>query len=234
MYNHDNTYKPNQNIQRKSNTITSKKPRRVDPAPSYHAYGASAAIEFTCEVTKKQQLHTIAMHAATANKGAKGYNWEEKTVIQVPRIELPVVAAVLMGKMKRSNFSQTGMMGEKGFSLLNKNKKIILTITDSEKANREIVLSPEDVFQVASLFLRQIKFNMSWMTAAEVIELIDRTIVPSKVSSYERYNTDEENSNNQAEDSQQPADNSNNQTEDSQQPADNGNRSFSHGVPSAG
>ena len=220
MYSYDDTYKPNQKIQRKSNTITSKKPRRIESSPSYHAYGNKAAIEFTCEVTKKQQLHTIAMHAATANKGSKGYSWEEKTVIQVPRIELPVVAAVFMGKMKRSNFSQTGMMGEKGFSLLNKNKKIILTITDSERSDREIELSPEDVFQIAALFLRQIKSNMNWMTAAEIIELIDRTVVPSKVSSYERYNTDDENTSYE---------------EESQQPVDNDNMSFNQGrMPTTG
>ncbi len=203
----------------------------MESSPSYHAYGDKAAIEFTCEVTKKQQLHTIAMHAATANKGAKGYNWEEKTVIQVPRIELPVVAAVFMGKMKRSNFNQTGMMGEKGFSLHNKNKRIILTITDSERANREIELSPEDVFQVASLFLRQIKSNMNWMTAAEIIELIDRTVVPSKVSSYERYNTDEDNNNIEDESS---IEDKSNYEEESPQPQENDNMSFSQGVPTAG
>ena len=220
MYNYDNSYKPDANKSQRKSTITSKKTKRVDLSPSYHAYGATSAVEFTCEVTKKQQLHTIAMHAASAKDGTKGYNWEDKTVIQVPRIELPVVAAVLMGKMKRSNFSQSGMMGEKGFTLINKNKKIYLTITDSEKEDREIELSPEDVFQVAALFLRQIKSNMNWMTAAEIIELIDRTVVPSKVSSYERYNTDEEQP--QTEVEPEVVD------ESGSQPSDNSNRSFNH------
>lgn len=193
MLGYEENYNKKQQIVKKNNTLHKSSPKRREDSPSYHAYGKTAAVEFTCEVTKKQSLNTIAMHTASANKGAKGYDWENKTVIQIPRIELPVVAAVLIRKTKRASFSQNSMMGEKGFTMEHDGEVVRLIMTDSEKDDREIELTPEDVFQISALFLRQIRSNMSWMSAADIINLIEQTIVPLKDTTYHRYNTDEDN-----------------------------------------
>jgi len=192
MLGYEDNYNKKQHSPKKNNTLHKGSPKRREDSPSYHAYGSEAAVEFTCEVTKKQSLNTIAMHMATSNKGAKGYDWENKTVIQIPRIELPVVAAVLIRKTKRASFVQNSMMGEKGFEMEHDGEIVRLTMTDSEKDNREIELTPEDVFQISSLFLRQIRSNMNWMNASDIIQLIEQTIVPLKESKYERYNTEED------------------------------------------
>jgi len=190
MLGYEDNYNKKQHSPKKNNTLHKSSNKRREESPSYHAYGTSAAVEFTCEVTKKQSLNTIAMHMATSNKGAKGYDWENKTVIQIPRIELPVVAAVLIRMTKRASFVQNSMMGEKGFTMEHDGEIVRLIMTDSEKDNREIELTPEDVFQISSLFLRQIRSNMNWMSASDIIQLIEQTIVPLKESNYERYNTE--------------------------------------------
>jgi len=192
MLGYEDNYNKKQHSPKKNNTLHKSSNKRREESPSYHAYGTNAAVEFTCEVTKKQSLNTIAMHMATSNKGAKGYDWENKTVIQIPRIELPVVAAVLIRKTKRASFVQNSMMGEKGFTMEHDGEIVRLIMTDSEKEDREIELTPEDVFQISSLFLRQIRSNMNWMSASDIIQLIEQTIVPLKESNYERYNTEDE------------------------------------------
>lgn len=192
MLGYEDNYNKKQHSPKKNNTLHKSSNKRREESPSYHAYGTGAAVEFTCEVTKKQSLNTIAMHMATSNTGAKGYDWENKTVIQIPRIELPVVAAVLIRKTKRASFVQNSMMGEKGFTMEHDGEIVRLIMTDSEKDDREIELTPEDVFQISSLFLRQIRSNMNWMSASDIIQLIEQTIVPLKESNYERYNTEGE------------------------------------------
>ena len=160
-----------------SRTTLSKKnnSRRKENHLSYYAYGKSAAIEFVCDETKKHRIATIAIQAASAKEHERGYAWEDKTVIQVPRNELLHIAAIMLGKEERAEFRHSTQYTSKSYVVEHQGGKIFFMVSEKGKPIRAVGLSPEDSYQVLTLFMRQIKSNAPWLTVEEIIILIDRT-----------------------------------------------------------
>ncbi len=154
---------------------------KKEPVTSYYVYGKSAAIEFVCDETRKQQINTISMHAASARReGERGYDWDNKTIIQLPRNELLVAMAVMLGMLPRCEFEQTGLHAGKSYTVEHQEEKIFFMVAERGKPIRAVGLCPEDSYQVSTLFLRQLKANSPWMTTAEIIDLIEMTVVRMK------------------------------------------------------
>jgi hypothetical protein len=148
---------------------------------SYYAYGKSAAIEFVCDETRKQQINTITMHAAsTRPAGERGYDWDNKTIIQLPRNELLDVVAIMLGMIPRGEFDQTGLHSAKSYTVEHQNEKVFFMVMERGKPIRAVGLCPEDTYQVVALFLKQLKNNSPWMTTSEIIDLIEMTVVRMK------------------------------------------------------
>ncbi len=160
---------------------------RKEPVTSYYVYGKSAAIEFVCDETRKQQINTISMQAASARgEGERGYDWDNKTIIQIPRNELLVVMAIMLGMLPRAEFDQTGLHAGKSYTVEHQDEKLFFMVAERGKPIRAVGLCPEDSYQVATLFLRQLKANSPWMTTAEVIDLIEMTVVRMKLAQQAR------------------------------------------------
>lgn len=151
--------------------------RRKENHLSYYAYGKSAAIEFVCDETKKHRIATIAIQAASAKEDDRGYAWEEKTVIQVPRNELLQVVAIMLGKMDRAEFRHATQYTSKSYTVEYQGNKIFFMVSERGKPIRAVGLNPDDTYQVITLFLRQLKTNSPWLSVAEIIDLIDTTVV---------------------------------------------------------
>ncbi|MGV6858713.1 MAG: hypothetical protein ACWA5X_07020 [bacterium] len=152
--------------------------RRKDPGASYYAYGTEAAIEFICDETRKQQVQTICMQAASAKgNDERGYEWENKTIIQIPRNELLQVTAIMLGKMAQAEFEHVSQYNTKRYAVAHQGGNVLFSIEEEGKPRRSVTLSPDDTYQVLALFLRQLKSNSSWMTVTEIIALIDQTVV---------------------------------------------------------
>ncbi len=157
---------------------TAKHSRRKDPGMSYYVYGKDAAIEFICDETRKQQVQTICMQAASAKgNDERGYEWENKTIIQIPRNELLQVTAIMLGKMDRAEFHHRSQYSSKHYVVEHQGGRVFVSIQEKGKPERAVSLSPDDSYQVLTLFLRQLRSNSSWMTVTEIISLIDQTVV---------------------------------------------------------
>lgn len=166
---------------------------KKEPVTSYYVYGKSAAIEFACDETRKQQINTISMHAASARpEGERGYDWENKTLIQIPRNELLVVMAIMLGMLPRGEFDQTGLHAGKSYTVEHQDEKLFFMVAERGKPIRAVGLCPEDSYHVSTLFLRQLKANSPWMTTAEIIDLIEMTVVRMKLAQQERTNAVED------------------------------------------
>ncbi|MGF1644513.1 MAG: hypothetical protein ACFCUJ_12765 [Thiotrichales bacterium] len=154
-----------------------------DFASVYYAYGKSAAVEFACDETKKQRINTITLHAASARQDEPhGYDWNNKTTIQLPRNELLSMAAVMLGLLPKSEFKHHSAYGSKSYSLEHQREKIFVMVAEKGKPIRAVALSPEDTFQVISLVFRQIKANAQWLSVIEIMQLIELTVVKMKLA----------------------------------------------------
>jgi len=160
---------------------------KKDFASSYSVYGKSAAIEFVCDETKKQRINTITLHAATAkSEDERGYDWENKTIIQLQRSELLQVAAILLGLNDKGEFNQSGIHSSKSFSVEFQQEKVFFMVMERGKPIRAVGLSPDDTYHVAGLVLKQLKQNSPWLTANEIIDLIELTVVRMQVARNDR------------------------------------------------
>ena len=157
--------------------------RKKDFTTSYYAYGKSAAIEFSCDETKKQRINTITLHAASARVSEeRGYDWENKTVVQLPRHELLLAASILLGLRQKGEFKQSGLHSTKSYSIEHQGGKIFFMVMERGKPIRAVGLTPEDCYQVTSLFLKQLKQNAPWMSVNEIVQLIELTVVRMRAS----------------------------------------------------
>ncbi len=151
---------------------------RKDSKINYYVYGKGSAIEFFCDETRKQQVKTISLNAASARTDTeKGYDWDNKTYLQLPRNELLKVTAVLLGLLDNCEFRQTRTHSSKSYRVEYQGSKVFFMVMERGKAIRAVGLSPEDTYQVASLFLRQLKENAPWMTVDEILQMIEITVV---------------------------------------------------------
>lgn len=190
----DNDYNKSNRNRTPSNTQTaSKYPRKKDFTASYYAYGKSAAIEFCCDETKKQKIHTITLHAANARTDAdRGYDWENKSIIQLPRHEMLVVTAVLMGLVPLCEFRQTGAHSAKSYKVEHQGTKVFFMIMERGKPVRAVGLSPEDTYHTLSLFVRQLKENSPWMTVSEIVQMIEMSVVRMNSATFQSSMSEEE------------------------------------------
>ncbi len=161
----------------KNSTLSKSK----DFSNAYYAYGKSAAIEFVCDETKKQRIHTISLHAASARQDdTHGYDWDNKTTIQLPRNELLAMAAVMLNLLPKAEFKHHSAYGSKSYSIEHQREKVFVMVAEKGKPIRAVALSPEDTFQVVTLVFKQIKANANWLTVGEIMQLIELTVVKMK------------------------------------------------------
>lgn len=167
----------NQNAKRPQNSNSRS---RVETKINYYVYGKGSAMEFFCNKTKKQSVSTISINAASKKPDdttTTGYDWENKTAIQLPRNEMLQIAAVMIGMQDSCEFRQNGTHSSKSYKVEFQESKVFFMVMERGKPIRAVGLSPEDTYQVASLFFKQLKENSPWMSVDEIIQMIELTIV---------------------------------------------------------
>lgn len=141
----------------------------------FHVYGGRAALCFE-EDTTRGGVPTIALDAA-ASVGPKTYDWKKKVRIQMTRAELPVVAAVLLGKRKSCEFKSHGQDNSKGFSMERQDGgKVFVKVFEKGQGVKAVPIEAPDVFYVASIFLLQIRRSAPWLDATSTIALVGATM----------------------------------------------------------
>jgi len=141
----------------------------------FHVYGGRAALCFE-EDTTRGGVPTIALDAAISI-GTKTYDWKKKVRIQMTRAELPVVAAVLLGKRQSCEFKAHGEDKSKGFSMERQaGGKVFVKVFEKDKGVKAVPIEAPDVFYVASIFLLQIRRSAPWLDATSTIALVGATM----------------------------------------------------------
>ncbi len=141
----------------------------------FHVYGGKAALCFE-EDTTRGGIQTIALDAAIS-VGPKTYDWKNKVRIQMTRAELPVVAAVLLGKRQSCEFKSHGEDKSKGFSMERQaGGKVFVKVFEKGQGVKAVPIEAPDVFYVASIFLLQIRRSAPWLDATSTIALVGATM----------------------------------------------------------
>ena len=123
---------------------------------TFKAYGRKAALEFRAHQSK-QGYDTVMLEGA-ASRGERQYDWQNKISVMIMQRELPEVAAVLMGALKRCEFKHHGPQKNKGFSIEHQGDKFFIRVfrTGDDHAVHGVPVPFEDAFYVTGLVLRQI------------------------------------------------------------------------------
>ena len=141
---------------------------------SKHVYGGKAALCFEIDETR-HGIPTIALDAAMSC-GVREYDWQGKVRLQLTQGELPVVAAVLLGSLPSCEFRSHGANKDKGFSVEHQGTKLFVKVFAAGESIRAVPMELPDVYQVSSLFLRQLRYQSPWLDATGVINLIQATL----------------------------------------------------------
>ncbi|ELQ8318124.1 hypothetical protein R2571_007047 [Pseudomonas aeruginosa] len=141
----------------------------------FHVYGGRAALCFE-EDTTRGGVPTVALDAALS-VGTRTYDWKKKVRIQMTRAELPVVAAVLLGKRKSCEFKSHGEDKSKGFSMERQDGgKVFVKVFEKGQGVKAVPIEAPDVFYVASIFMLQIRRSAPWLDATSTIALVGATM----------------------------------------------------------
>ncbi len=140
---------------------------------SKHVYGGKAALCFEID-ENRHGLPTISVDAAVAS-GVREYDWPGKIRVQLTQGELPVVTAVLLGFRPSCEFRSHGPNKDKGFSIEHQGSKVFVRVFATGEPMRAVPMELPDVYQVSSLFLRQLRQQSPWLDATGVISLIRAT-----------------------------------------------------------
>lgn len=151
---------------------------------SHHVYGGKAALCFETDMTRggedgKNSIFTISLDGAPSI-GTRKYDWKNKTRIQMTRAELPIVTAVLLGFLPRCEFKNHGPQSDKGFSIEDQGDKLFIKIFAKETPVKAVPVTPEDAFEVAKLFMRQLRKNAPWLSGQDVMNLI-KTVIGNRM-----------------------------------------------------
>lgn len=179
--NNRNNNNNNSNNQQAKRSNSSHQPSRRETKINYYVYGKGSAMEFYCDKTSKQSVSTISINAASKKEDDTtttiGYDWDKKTSIQLPRNEMLQIIAVMLGMQDTCEFRQNGTHSSKSYKVEFQESKVFFMIMERGKPIRAVGLTPEDTYQVASLFLKQLKENSPWMSVDEIIQMVEMTIV---------------------------------------------------------
>lgn len=163
----------------------------------HHVYGRDTALYF--EATRSKDMPdgeggiiegrpTINIEAAAAKnmdeprrgpapKGASLFDWDNKLIIQVSESELPVVAAVLLGKLPGCEFKHHGPAKDKGFSIQRQpNEKRLFMRIFATGVNHAVQVTGSDIYAIAALLLRQLQAAKPWMDAAMLSLALDSLV----------------------------------------------------------
>lgn len=123
----------------------------------HHVYGNKAALYFGCDDTRAGS-ETIAVDGAMSVAPRK-FDWSKKLRIQITRADLPTVAAVFFGLLPKVELSNYGADNTKRLSVENQGKNYFLNMTAKGYSQIAVPISASDVFEIRSLFLRQLLAN---------------------------------------------------------------------------
>ncbi|MEC9412589.1 MAG: hypothetical protein VX829_07920 [Pseudomonadota bacterium] len=123
----------------------------------HHVYGSKAALYFAYDKTRDED-DTIAIDGAVSVAPRK-YDWNKKLRIQITRSDLPNVAAVMFGLLKKVELSNYGADNTKRLMIENQGKNYFLNMSAKDYNQIAVPISASDIFEIRGLILAQLMKN---------------------------------------------------------------------------
>ena len=123
----------------------------------HHVYGRQSALYFAYDDTRGGDA-TIAIDGAMS-VATRQYNWAQKLRLQITRSDLPSVAAVMFGLLKKVELSNYGADNTKRLLIENQGKNYFLNMSAKDHHQIAVPISASDVYEIRSLFLAQLMKN---------------------------------------------------------------------------
>lgn len=151
-------------------------PAKEDPSRprSLHVYGQKAALCFEADTTRAG-WPTVLLEAALAT-APRQYDWAGKIRLQLTRLELSVVAAVLLGGLPRCEYKNHGPDHHKGFSLEDQGATFFVRVFAQDQPVRAVPMIPEEAFPVAALVVRQLQAATPGLEGAALLAVLRGTV----------------------------------------------------------
>lgn len=151
---------------------------------STHVYGGRAALEFQASTTKRGKA-TVQIDAATGSN--KVYNWHDKIIFQLTKVEMQLMTALLYGHLRKLHLSGHD---DKWLNVEHQEGQYAGTIkftmgkgkADAFKP-RTVQLSYADMGEVHSLFIRQTSTLLK--VAPILVERVVRQVATSYTAAQE-------------------------------------------------
>lgn len=147
-------------------------------AKSIHVYGASGALALEPTVIESPygpsaQAHTVVIEGVAAL--AKGhYPWDRKIIFRLTARELPIFAAVLMGKAQRLNCAYHGSNRDKSLSVVDQGTSVFVRMEQPGQRPVAVPIPPSEMMPVCALVLGQVCKNMPSLPGQLVVDLLSR------------------------------------------------------------
>lgn len=130
---------------------------------SRHIYGSKAALSFELSTLRKvdsrtgEPTHTLLLETAKST-GPKQFAWDQKISFQLTERELPLFAAVLLGKLHACSFANHGDENNKSLDLENQQAKLFLKLRQGKNAHA-LPIPAEELLPLLSASMLAISRN---------------------------------------------------------------------------
>ncbi|QCF28043.1 hypothetical protein [Hydrocarboniclastica marina] len=132
--------------------------------------GVGAAITVQAVTSRGENpISTVNIEAAYWPAAAKAPLWQEKTVVQVSKSELPAFAATLSGFLPSMSAKFHGSAKNTGYSLDGRTMELSV-FAPSRKIRVE--LNPEELFWLNTLVMSQLKTFRPGLSASDMLNIL--------------------------------------------------------------
>lgn len=124
-------------------------------APSLHIYGGKASLCIEEGVNANGEP-CLFLDAANST-GPRKYDYANKTRIMFTRLELPMIAAVLLGLVPRVEYKNHGAEKNKAFSIERQDNAFFVKVFEGSKPIKPVPVGAADAFYMQSFVLGFLK-----------------------------------------------------------------------------
>lgn len=147
-------------------------------AKAIHVYGSSGALALEPTVIDSPhgpaaQVHTVVIEGVAALERGQ-YPWDRKIIFRLTARELPIFAAVLMGKAQRLNCAHHGSNRDKSLSVVDQGASVFVRMEQPGHRPVAVPIPASEMLPVCALVLGQVCKNMPLVPGQLVIELLGR------------------------------------------------------------
>lgn len=154
--------------------------RRSMREASVRVFAASAAITLEIDIARRKagepKVYCVTLDASSKTNGPAGikhYDWKNKVQFQFGTKELPMLAAVLLGKLNSLTLNNHGADRDKYLSIVDQGESLFLTIRRTG-FRVSMPISPPDVFHMGLLCLKVLQMNHPGLEGACILAMIER------------------------------------------------------------